>query len=275
MGYEIDFLPVDAGERSGDAIALRFGNLQPDYLNLWVTNQTVVVVDGGYHDAGTALVGHIQKYYETDYVDLAVSTHPDANHVNGLKVVLEQMRVGELFLHRPWLHAAELAGMIGQGFTEVRVREMLRRSLEGARELESLAIAKGVPITEPFAGIIRFSGQLRVVGPSVAYYESLLPSFRGMPAAAGAAVREALLRRLSELVTRVAESFNVETLDDTGETTAENNSGAILHLGLDEDRLLLTADTGIPALTRAADHMDAVGISGAPLSYVAGVAGRG
>ncbi len=29
MGYEIDFLPVDAGERSSDAIALRFGNLDP------------------------------------------------------------------------------------------------------------------------------------------------------------------------------------------------------------------------------------------------------
>ena len=115
MGYEIDFLPVDAGERSGDAIALRFGNLEPDYLNQWVTDQTVVVVDGGYQDAGTALVGHIQKYYATDYVDLAVSTHPDANHVNGLRVVLEQMRVGELFLHRPWLHAAEALSTILTG----------------------------------------------------------------------------------------------------------------------------------------------------------------
>ncbi len=269
MGYEIDFLPVDAGERSGDAIALRFGNLYPDYLNQWVTSQTVVVVDGGYQDAGTALVGHIQKYYASDYVDLAVSTHPDANHVNGLRMVLEQMRVGELFLHRPWLHAAEVARMIGQGFTEVRVRELLRRSLEGARDLESLAIARGVPITEPFTGITRFDGQLRVVGPSVAYYESVLPWFRGMPAAAGTALREreALLRKLSELVTRVAESFNIETLDDTGETTAENNSGVILHLALDGDRLLLTADTGIPALTRAADHMDALGISGAPLRF--------
>lgn len=268
MGYEIDFLPVDAGERSGDAIALRFGNLQPDYLNQWVTDQTVVVVDGGYQDAGTMLAGHIQKYYGTDYADLVISTHPDANHVNGLKVILEQMRVGELFLHRPWLHAAEVARIIGQGFSEARVRETLRRSLEGARELESLAIAKVIPITEPFTGITRFNGQLRVVGPSLAYYESLLPLFRGMPAAAGAAVREALLRRLAELVTRVAESFNVETLDDTGETTAENNSGVILHLALDGDRLLLTADTGIPALTQAADHMDAVGISGAPLSFV-------
>jgi hypothetical protein len=66
-----------------------------------------------------------------------------------------------------------------------------------------------------------------------------------MPAAAATASTEALLRRLSELVTRVAESFNIETLDDTGETTAENNSGVVLHLALDGDRLLLTADTGI------------------------------
>lgn len=27
MGYEIDFIPVGNGEKSGDAIVLRFGNL--------------------------------------------------------------------------------------------------------------------------------------------------------------------------------------------------------------------------------------------------------
>jgi hypothetical protein len=56
MGHEIDFLPVGGGEHSGDAIVFRFGNLQPDYLNQWSTDQTVVVVDGGYTEAGSDLV---------------------------------------------------------------------------------------------------------------------------------------------------------------------------------------------------------------------------
>ena len=34
IGYEIDFLAVGDGEKSGDAIALRFGNLLVDSLSL-------------------------------------------------------------------------------------------------------------------------------------------------------------------------------------------------------------------------------------------------
>ena len=48
MGYEIDFLPV--GDKSGDAIALRYGNLFGQR-----TEQTVVVVDGGSEDDTAAV----------------------------------------------------------------------------------------------------------------------------------------------------------------------------------------------------------------------------
>jgi hypothetical protein len=45
--YEIDFLPVGDGARSGDAIALRYGNLEGTRAE-----QTVVVIDGGFTDDG-------------------------------------------------------------------------------------------------------------------------------------------------------------------------------------------------------------------------------
>jgi hypothetical protein len=42
VGHEVDFLPVGNGERSGDAIALRYGDpLSNDPLRKWV-----VVIDG-------------------------------------------------------------------------------------------------------------------------------------------------------------------------------------------------------------------------------------
>jgi beta-lactamase superfamily II metal-dependent hydrolase len=259
MGHEIDFLPVGGGEHSGDAIVSRFGNLQPDYLNQWSTDQTVVVVDGGYTEAGSDLVKHIRRYYGTNRVDLVVSTHPDADHVNGLRTVLEEMEVDELFLHRPWLHTPEVSRA-----------NTLRRSLDGARELEELAITRGIPITEPFTGESRFGGAVTVVGPTRAYYETLIPEFRCFvppAAAAESALREALTKAL-EAVSRAAESWNIETLDDSGTTSAENLSGVILHLALDGHRLLLTADTGMPSLTRAADHMDALGLTATPLKFM-------
>lgn len=43
MGYELDLLPVGNGEKSGDAILLRFGDLYRGK-----SSQCVIVIDGGY-----------------------------------------------------------------------------------------------------------------------------------------------------------------------------------------------------------------------------------
>ena len=42
-------------------------------------------------------------------IDAVVSTHPDQDHVNGLHVVLDQLTVKELWIHKPWEHNQELA----------------------------------------------------------------------------------------------------------------------------------------------------------------------
>ena len=55
MQWEVDFLNVGEGERSGDAIALRFA---PD-LTRAPEGQTVIVIDGGTQEAGQRLVEHI------------------------------------------------------------------------------------------------------------------------------------------------------------------------------------------------------------------------
>ncbi len=49
QGYEIDFLPVGNGDRSGDAIAMRYGT---------PNNYKVIVYDGGTKESGKALVDH-------------------------------------------------------------------------------------------------------------------------------------------------------------------------------------------------------------------------
>jgi glyoxylase-like metal-dependent hydrolase (beta-lactamase superfamily II) len=79
--YEIDFFAVGDGERSGDAIALRYtapGRADP----------IVGVIDAGFLTNGEELVEHIPKYYGTDRVDFVLSTHPDADHINGMGEVV-------------------------------------------------------------------------------------------------------------------------------------------------------------------------------------------
>lgn len=258
MGYELDFLAVGNGESSGDAIAFRFGNLFGKR-----SEQGVVVVDGGYQESGAQMVAHVKKHFNTDTVDVVVSSHPDNDHSSGLSIVLDELKVGQLWMHRPWNHTDDIARMFTSGrVTDASVKETLRRSLESARDLETIAKRKGIPIVEPFTGVSAFGTALQVVGPTSTYYESLLPGFRCTPEAAPSASLAALRRFLegvSDVVASVAEEWHIETLGDDGETSAENNSSTILLLRPETDHhILLTADAGIPALTQAADILDIV-----------------
>ena len=63
MELEVDFLPVGEGTKAGDAIVLRYGNLngsREDY--------SVVIIDAGYSETGQKIVEHIKNVYKTNIV---------------------------------------------------------------------------------------------------------------------------------------------------------------------------------------------------------------
>ena len=266
MAYEVDFLDVGDAGKSGDAIALRVGNLAIP------SEQGVVVIDGGFQPSGETLVKHIRDYYKTNRVDLIVSTHPDGDHNSGLTAVLEQMDVKQLWMHKPWEHTDGTADLFRNGrVTDAGVRASLRRSLEDAVDLESLARSKSIPIVEPFAGYQAegFGATFTVLGPSREYYESLLPGFRSTPAPAqSTGLFQRALQGAQEVVQRVAEDWGYETLADDGETSPENNSSVILLVSFGDDLLLFTGDAGIPALTAAADQLEASGFAAANIKFI-------
>lgn len=268
MGYEVDFLAVGEGSKSGDAIALRYGNLYGDR-----SEQTVVVIDGGFSDSGTQLVEHIKKYYETDHVDLVISTHPDQDHVSGLTAVLESLTVGEIWMHLPWNHEEQVPARMFQesaGGRIILTKAMpeslgnLERSFQGASNLYDLANSKGIPVVEPFSGLTTDDGSLTVIGPTQEYYEDLMAEIER--AAEG---EESMLRKamgevaiiLREAVGLIAETFHIETLANSGETSPQNSSSAIILFRHNDRQILFTADAGIEALTQAADYADLNGIS--------------
>jgi beta-lactamase superfamily II metal-dependent hydrolase len=256
VGYEIDFLAVGEGERGGDAIALRFGNLFGAR-----SEQTVIVIDGGWSDTGKELAALIREHFRTDTVDLVISTHPDDDHSNGLLVLLDELTVRQLAMHLPWDHTQDIARMFSDGrVTDWSVRENLRRSLDSACALSKLAKRKNIPIVEPFAGVSGFGGAVQILGPSREYYESLLPHFRGTPEPKAAAFNPFMPiqragRGLLDLAARAAESIGIETLTDLGVTSPENNSSVITLVRVDGRGLLFTGDAGIEALTHAADQL--------------------
>jgi len=265
MGYEVDFLAVGEGERSGDAIALRFGNLAGPR-----NQQQVWVIDGGTKESGKRLVSHIKTYYGTDQVDVVVSTHPDSDHASGLSVVLEEMKVGVLLMHQPWNHAENIRHLFDdERVTPSGIEERVWRTLQDVRELEKIANRKGITIIEPFSdnGYCELSqtAKVYVLSPSRQFYLQQLANFRCMPGAAQkdmmARLMEAILGKAKEAA-RALETWFEETLTDPepDATSAENNSSVVLLFELDGNKLLFTADAGVPALTEAAKHAEKLGI---------------
>jgi beta-lactamase superfamily II metal-dependent hydrolase len=200
-----------------------------------------------------------------------VSSHSDGDHAAGLETVLNECEVGCLWMHRPWNHTDDIAKMFSDGrVTDNSVGEALRKSLDEARTLERIALSRRIPIIEPFAGVRDASGAVVVLGPSLSFYESLLPCFRAVPEPIAPAIDFFFkaLRGAEEVITRIAESLDVETLDDTGETSAENNSSTILLVSVGDRYLLFTADAGIPALTQATDLLIRAGVDLSKLSFI-------
>ncbi len=97
IDVEIEFLPVGDGSKGGDAILVRYG--APFELML---------IDGGTTATGEKIVAHVRDQFGPDaYLNHVVLTHTDIDHSSGLREVLKQLVVSNLWINVPWLHASE------------------------------------------------------------------------------------------------------------------------------------------------------------------------
>jgi beta-lactamase superfamily II metal-dependent hydrolase len=228
--YEIDFFAVGDGERSGDAIALR-------YTIPSQTEPIVGVIDAGFLSNGEELVEHIPKYFGTDSVDFVLSTHPDADHINGMGEVVRELNVRCLLIHRPKLHG--YASNTGS---------------KPAEELTKLVEEKGGKVVQPFTGVSGWNDSFMIVGPTEDFYKETLAeqvkTTKSISLAEGAVMRRAR---------RLLEKFPIEMpFGDAGGTNPRNNSSAILSLMIDDRHLMFFGDAGVPAINEAMDHLDSL-----------------
>lgn len=261
VGYEIDFLPVDSGDKSGDAIALRYGSKD---------NFKVMIIDGGTKESGQALVDHIEKYYETDYVDYVVNTHPDMDHASGLTVVLEQLRVGELWMHQPWNHSSEIRDLFKDGrITDNSLSQRLKDDLNVAYSLEQIAEKNSIPIYEPFEG--KRIGDFIILSPNEDWYLELVPQFDKTPESkvqTESNTVKSIFEKASAIINYIKETWDIETLKEGSTTSAENESSVILYTKINGEKILLTGDAGINALNKAADYAESIGVDISKSSFI-------
>jgi beta-lactamase superfamily II metal-dependent hydrolase len=270
MGIEIDFLAVGDASKSGDAIAVRFGNLYSNRRE----EQTIITIDGGTKESGADLVEHIKKHYGTTIVDYAFLTHPDGDHASGMSEILENLTVRTVLMHRPWNHSNAIHNLFDDDrITPNSIRERSKENLAAAHEIEKLAIAKGIKILEPFAGVGTKDGSIKVLGPSLEYYREVLSKFDYMPelieakSAENFSIFNAAARAIKWIAERWDQDLLVEPEEDA--TSPENNSSMILLITTGNGtQHLLTGDAGVPALSKALDYAADNSISLSNLTFI-------
>lgn len=245
MAYEVDIHAVGDESKSGDAIALRFGNFLQNQ-----SDQRVIVIDGGFQDSGKKVVSRVLNQYKTNKVDLAISTHPDNDHISGLHVILEELAVSELWMHRPWRLSNSVKKLAeDRSITASGLSDKLKKSLESAYDLEKLAEKKGIHIVDPFQGLSAFDNMLCVLGPSEDFYKKLVVDFDK----AGSMVVSSLLQKAKRVVSEVWHQDELAEPEDNA-VSSRNNSSVILWAQLGGKNFLFTGDAGVLALNHAADY---------------------
>jgi beta-lactamase superfamily II metal-dependent hydrolase len=265
VNCEIEFLPVGDASKAGDAIVVRYGD--EDAFEL-------MLVDGGHAETGTSIVEHLHKYFGED-VRLAhvVLTHSDIDHASGLRTVLEEIPVDNLWIHLPWNHAAEAAHLFAD--PTLSAAELAREIAFGYDilvQIAELASERNIPIHWAFQGAN--IGPFRILSPSRRDYVRLMAQFDRTPAAdVDAIAREGLFigkasrfarffeKAVSAARRWIPETWLTEQLKDGGVTSASNETSIVLYGDFgNAGRVLLTGDAGIRALTSAADYAEANGL---------------
>lgn len=254
--FEIDFLDVES-DKSGDAIALR-------YEQNGVTR--IHVVDGGFSDTGAKIVDHINKYYgNPGTINSVVVTHPDQDHACGIKTVLEQFHVEELWMLRPWIYADELLSRFSRFQSAESLAKELKETYSYISDVEETALANGIPILEPFQGA--HIGDFIVMTPTKDRYLNLVVESEKTPQAGQArSLAETISAALGQATRFLKGLWGVEAFPVEG-TSNENEMSVVQYATLCGRKILLTGDTGRSGLEEAADFAPIVGLQLPGLDY--------
>lgn len=249
--FEVEFLPVGAGEKSGDCVLFHYFE---------DNEEKILVYDGGTKKSGAALVNHVRKYYGKERIDYLVNSHPDMDHVSGLIYIVENLEVGEIWMHKPWEHSQLIRDLFhDRRMTDTSLSNRLKDKLAMANQLACLAEEKNIPVYEPYAG--SRIGPLVVLSPDKDWYlGTLLPDFTKSPEKSRVlvfdSIRESLESVYESVKNFVSETLGDENLPDNVITSAENNSSVILYGDFNSQGYLLTGDSGVEALKRACEYAD-------------------
>ncbi|WAT26169.1 ComEC/Rec2 family competence protein [Pseudomonas sp. GXZC] len=248
---EVEFIGVETS-KSGDAITIRYSK---------GGEMSVHIVDGGYIDTGTQIIDNLKKHYGSMVIDNVVLTHPDRDHANGLRIVLEECDVKALWLNRPWIYAQELLPRFANYNSADALERKLKSIYDASAALEEIAIRKGIPIYSPFQGEV--IGAFHVLSPSRERYLDLIVESEKTPEAEERGLvtesMEGFKRILRAAANLIRGAWGHEYFPPSG-TSSENEMSVVQYANINGANIVLTGDTGRDGLKEAADYAPYVGL---------------
>ena len=265
--YHIRFFQVGDKTKGGDAIV----------IELFDENDTphIMIIDGGYKETGDSIVKYLKGKYSKDgkpvHIDFIFSTHPDLDHISGLKSILssDDLTVGFLAFNRPWRDG----GLKRTDFDDKRITKdslinRIKEEFAMADDLESIAEEKKIRMTEVKQGRSAYNGIIKILGPSDTFYKQhLLMSDKtpdnflnkyNHPYAPTTTEEE----DYTPVYSKTIEWFDNEQTSDVNETSL------IIALVLGDFNMLFTGDAGKDALNEALDYWETLGFKSDSFSVV-------
>ncbi len=247
-GFEIDFLPVGEKSSSGDSILFRY--LEDNEFK-------IILIDGGHKESegvktSDTILNHMRQYYYSGAndkdmrIDHIICSHPDSDHVGGLEEIMEKCDVGSFWINDPseYIDKGKLTSSTDHDqFSQV--------DAETVRNLIKVAENNNITVCKPLQGAE--IGPLVVASPSKDFYQSLVK---------GELVRKGedksiFMETLQKIVNWVAALWSEDNLKQYPESSVCNEGSTVMFGRLMEEQyqILLTADAGIEALSRAYNYI--------------------
>lgn len=249
--YHIKFFSVGDSSKGGDAILIELFD-EGD-------NPLLILIDGGYQETGNQIVKYVKEKYPNNLrFDFIFNTHPDLDHISGIKVILEDedMEVGALVMNRPWKDA----GFTRQNFADNRItnNSLLNRIKEEfslADDLETIAEERRIKIKNCFQGCCAYDGILRVLGPSKDLYKRFLLLSDKTPKSIIDENYNVSYIKKEVCEENYIQGHKIEWFNEE-ETSAVNQTSLIISLDLGNIKFLFTGDAGKEALDEALDYYE-------------------
>ncbi len=255
MAFEIDLLPVGSEKKSGDCIAMRYGDLVKGK-----EKQTVIIVDGGY--AGTwkdTLKPFLRKYYNCEingklHVDLVILSHPDLDHVSGLVEMAkdDDVEIGMIMMHRPWEEITPSWFKDGR-ITKNSLKDRLGDAFEKAKELDD--VTKNVTKPKLNVGNYNYQGaSITILGPTLDFYKTCIANCEKTPQQENDVKNLPQTHGSNRSIVLEPYRYGNIKWDDNENTSAINESSLIILFEYDGVKVLLTGDAGKKGLTNAINY---------------------